>query len=114
MKKLTLSNDHVKSIKSTIDDFLQEWVGFDMPEEGDPDFDLLEDMRAEIEACVTLQDFVDFFCSRPGGWEGYISTIDINGQVSEELLNDFQKSESDILRDRIRAILELAYNLELD
>ena len=61
--------DLVREIKESLSAKLDEWLGFDIPEEGTEDYDVWQARLATIEAIESVEDVIAYA-------EGYVGDTD--------------------------------------
>jgi hypothetical protein len=57
-------NRTIEEMKSALRQGVDEWLGYDIPEEGTEDYERWQSMLADIEDIETLQDVIDYVESR--------------------------------------------------
>lgn len=68
----------IEEIKVYLGHIIEEWTGYDLPQEGDEDFDTLQMMYEELEAVESLQDAIDFVAGRGIDAEEWFQSIGID------------------------------------
>jgi hypothetical protein len=59
----------IKEIRASLTAELEEWLGFDIPDEGEDDYDVWQERLAAIEAIENVEDVIAYA-------EGFVSDSD--------------------------------------
>jgi hypothetical protein len=70
------NNQYIEKIKSSLRDRVEEWLGFDIPEEGTEDYATWMSKVDEVEDIVSIRDLVDYLESERIEFSEFV----INGQ----------------------------------
>ena len=105
-KKRILSAKEVEFLREIYGHRIDEFEGIlDPPVEGSEDYSLAQDMRAELNACDSLEDF---FYINWCHWGNFIRELDVDGYLGDR---DFDL-DSEVDERIVKFVFRIAYGIE--
>jgi hypothetical protein len=104
--KRILSAKEVEFLREIYGNRIDEFEGIlDPPVKGSEDYSLAQDMRAELNACDSLEHFLDIsWCH----WGNFIHELDVDGYLGDRDFN----LDSEVDEKIVKFVFHIAYGIE--